>query len=161
MTDQRSSINPGALPRVLLLACLLNLTTAGCFSPQPLGEAPAPDTDVQVRLGDEAARRISYQAGRAVGVVSGRVVRSDPDSLVLAVRWREIAGGSSGRPGPDVVRLGASDIVEVMRPQFSLSRTLFLVGGVALLVAALGSDLFGTGGGNPDDGENGRPPDVQ
>lgn len=137
---------------IVVLVCLLNLTT-GCFVPQPVEEAPAPGADVQVRLTEPAQARISVQAGRAVEAVAGRVIRIDADSLIVAVRWGEIAGGSSGRPGPDVVRLAQSEIDDLMRPRFSLSRTLALGVVVAASIVLLASGALGIGGGTPDEQE--------
>lgn len=145
---------------IVVLICLLNLTT-GCFVPQPLEEAPAPGTDVQVRLTEPAQSRISVQAGRVVEAVAGRVVRLDADSLVLAVRWREIAGGSYGRPGPDVVRLARAEIADLQRPRFSLTRTVAFGAAVALAIVVVASGALGIGGGTPDEKEPGEddPPD--
>lgn len=160
MTHHPRSRPRHILVRLLLLGCFVNLVT-GCFVPQPVEETPAPATDIQVRLTEGAARRVSLQAGRALEGVSGRVLRVDDDSLVLAVRWREIAGGSTGRPGADIVRLARSDIEQIQRPRFSLSRTLMLGGVVALAIAAFASGFLDSGGGSPDDGSGGGPPNPQ
>lgn len=157
MGTNRKSTRRGIL-RLLLVVSLLNLTT-GCFVPQPVDEWPGPAADVQLRLSDEAAERISRQAQQPVEGVAGQVVRITPDSVIVAVRWGQIAGGSSGRPGPDVVRLARSEVEEVATPRFSLTRTLLLAGALTLAGIAIATGLFGIAAGNPgeDDGEGPGP----
>lgn len=159
MTTNRRTSPRGTILRLLLLVCLVNLTT-GCFVSQPIEGDPVPETDVQILLTEDAALRISRQAGRPVGALAAQVVQVRPDSLILAVRWREIASGSSGRPGPDVVRLARSEIESIERPQFSLRQTLVLVGVTAVVVAAIvGGIMQGFGGNTTDGPSDGTPPD--
>lgn len=143
--------------RILLLVCLVNLTS-GCFVAHPVEEVPAPSTEIQVALTDEAAARISLQAGRALQGVTGRVLTADADSLILSVRWTEIAGGSSGRPGPDVVRLAQADIEQINRPRFSLARSLVLAGGIALVAVGIVAGILNAGGGDSEDEPGPDPP---
>lgn len=145
---------------LLLLLSLVNLTT-GCFATQPIEGTPEPESEVQVVLTEEAALRVSRQARRPVEGVAGRVIQAGPDSLVLAVRWREIAGGSSGRPGPDVVRLAMSEIESIQRPEFSFRQTLVMVVVGAVVVAALVGGVLQAGTGNNGDGPTDNPPPDQ
>ena len=134
-------VRPGqAAFRIFLLGCLANLTATGCFVPQPVEDIPAPSSNVQIRLSDPAQMRISRQAGRPVTGVTGEVVQADGDSIIVAVRWREIARGSTGRIGPDVVRLSQVDVAEMYEPQFSLTRTIVFAG----IITAVG--IFVVGG---------------
>lgn len=159
LTTTRRTPLSGVILRLLLVLTLVNLTT-GCFVSQPIEGDPAPETEVQVLLTEEAALRVSQQAQRPVGALAARVMQVRPDSLVLAVRWREIASGSSGRPGPDVVRLARSEIESIERPQFSLRKTLVLAGVAVVVAGAIVGGIMQGFGGNTDDGPgDGGPPD--
>lgn len=129
---------------LLLTAALANLTLAGCFPLQPVEGLPAPESDVRVELTEAAATRISSRTVLPISSVAGRVMRADEDSLVLIVRWREMAATARGRTEAEVVRLGRSDIQSIDARRFSLSRTVLFVAGGALLIAGLLSLAPGT-----------------
>lgn len=142
-----------------LLGCLVNLT-AGCFVPQPIEHVPEPSTEVQIELNEQAKARLSYQARLPVNSVTGRVLQASRDSIILAVRWGEVAGGSYGRPGPDVVRLSQLDIARISQPRFDLGRTVLFTGIMTAVAVVVVGGILGSGvGGIGNDGDLGNDDD--
>ena len=141
-------------------ACLALGATGGCYQyvPVPLATV-APTDEVRVHVTDAAAARLAGDLHTYTTQLDGRLDRTRPDSLSLAV-----AVGHGARPTTapaDGVRqtllLAPADVVDVSRRELSRSRTTLTVVataaaiGLVVSVLQLGDRATGTGntGSNP------------
>jgi hypothetical protein len=130
---------------------MLSLLCSGCFTYVPADPGSvAPGEDLRVHLTrQEALPGLANVTGELGQSVDGRLVRGDPDQLVLRVPVGTQPGAILTRTLGQDITIPATRVVQLERRQLSRARTgLALAGGAAGLIVALLS--FGEGVPNPE-----------
>lgn len=139
--------------RATVASALIVLT--GCYTYAPVGSvAPARGEHVRARLSTPQSVALSDITVGNVVLLDAEVVRSGEDSLVVsALSLRSQSGGDFAAAG-ETIAIPASSLESVETRRFSLVRSsAFIVAAgaaAALLFAALGDAVSGSGGGKPN-----------
>jgi hypothetical protein len=145
----------GARARLAIVALGVVLGSA-CYTFEPVGvEALGPGNGVRARLTPAGAQLLGELTGDPSNVLEGAFVSGQPDRLRFAL-WRSDLARPGFRPGQVEIELPRGDVVEVERKRLSRLRTGLLsaglVGGLLLLIDALGSGAGGFLSGGDDGG---------
>lgn len=152
---------PGGVRRPL--ACLLLVSTLGCYTYVPLeGPDAEPGDEIRVHIRPSSsgpAREDPLRAAPAepIPAIEGRVLLHETERVVLSVRRAERRGVERFGSRQDTLSVPLARIESVEKQEFSLWRTGILAGATAggVFLALVG--LLDTGGGSgPSDG--GRDP---
>jgi hypothetical protein len=144
--------------RGTLIALTLILWTAGCYTYKPVATVPAPGTEIQARLTNEAAIERSQGLDEPVTVLQGELLESNADGLRMVVVRDQLRDQFRRNVTfVDTLQVSTSEIQFVEVRSLSASRTSFMAlaaaAAVALVVGAginAGGDSGGdNGGGNP------------
>ena len=139
-------------------ALITGLLLAGCYSYHPLeNPTPAVGTRVTADLTDAGSLEMANQVGPRVTSLSGDVVKSDRDGLLLAL------SSAMGRNQQETfwqgeqVRIPLITVSRVQQRRFALGKTM-LFGGTVLggLFAAIKA-FEGSGNGGGGNGSSGGP----
>jgi hypothetical protein len=139
------------------VAATLLVAFTGCFSYIPAAAPPSRQGErVRLHLSDPAEFRLSEITLNNVGALTGELVSSTGDELVLSVWALRSASGQEHSAAGETVRVDRSNVAGVERYRFSPLRSAILagaliVGGVLFIGLVGGGDSGGesTGGGTP------------
>lgn len=157
--ERHCSINAGprniAARRLIAMAMLLSsaATLSGCYAfipnTSPTLAAATPVT-VSLTLGGTVA--LQETLGQGVNEIEGTVLRSSPDSLVVAVDNTYTVTRQKFSSSGTTASVPRPYINQVKVRTFSKRRTLFMIFGVAVVGAAAGATVAAGGGNSPPDG---------
>lgn len=140
----------------LVFTVMLGLTGCYAFIPTTSTALPAV-TPVTVRLSEGGSIALQQVLGKGVNEVEGSVIRSGPDSLVVAVEHMYTTGRQKFSSTGTTAAIPRPYIDEVQVRTFSRKRTAFMVlGGIA--AAAVAGATVNQGGGNAPGGGTGTTP---
>ena len=129
---------------------------AGCYTFEPVAvEALGPGNGVRARLSPAGAQRLGELTGDPSTELEGAFVSVQPDGLRFSV-WRNDLGRRGFQPGRIEIEMPRGDVVGIERKRLSRWRTGLvgagLLGGLALLIDALGAGAGGILSGGDDGG---------
>ena len=135
---------------------MLGLTGCYAFIPTTNTALPAV-TPVTVRLTEGGSLALQQVLGKGVNEVEGTVIRSSPDSLVVAVEHMYTTGRQKFSSSGTTAAIPRPYIDEVQVRTFSRQRTtLMVIGGIAAAVVA--GATVSQGSGNAPGGGGGTTP---
>lgn len=137
------------------LALIGVLLVAGCYSYHPLASPiPTVGTRVTADLTDTGSLQMASQVGPRITSVSGDVVESDRDGLLLALN--SVMGRNQQETfwQGEQVRIPLATVARVQQRRFALGKTILFSGTVvgALLGAIKAFEGDGSGGGGTGGG---------
>jgi hypothetical protein len=142
---------------IALAVC--QLTTTACYAFIPTTSTVLPETTpVTVRLSAAGSVALQQSLGQNVNEVEGAVLRSGPDSLVVAVEKMYTSTRQSFESSGTTTSLPRSYIEEVKVRTFSRKRTVFTILGALALGIGGAASVAGGGGNAPPDGGGTTPP---
>lgn len=121
-----------------LLPVLLAVASAGCFTYRPVAvtELP-PGRTVRAFLTQEQARVVSESVTLQGRSITGTVVRTGEDRLLLDVPVATVIEGSLGRALNQRVEVPVSGVLEAQERVLDGWRTALMVGGIAAVVVGV------------------------
>jgi len=124
------------------------LLLAACFGYTPVNTAPAPGTEVRLRLTDLGTTELARYLGPRVVRVDGRLVENDSSRLRVSVQSvQTVDGASQPWRGEQAVDFPTAMYSSIERRQLLRSRTTVIAGGLAVAMAVLGYQAVQNGGG--------------